>query len=242
MRAYSRQAKNRELEADAVEIRMRATRRLDDLIEAQRQSVGLNRGARGSVVTGLRRNPVKDDRPTLAEAGVDKNLAHHARMRGSMSEDKFEEAVSDARRAVTRVIRTATNTVIKAERRAAREADLAQRILALPTRKYGVIYEDFEWDDETWSDKGKDRHPSNHYSTAKDAHTPEEIVERTKRRFECAAADCVLFIWTTPQHHAIALDVMRLRGFEYRSEVVWRRFAPVSRRVKAAGSSTCMKS
>jgi hypothetical protein len=33
--AYARQAKNRDLEADAVEIRMRATRRLDQLTKAQ---------------------------------------------------------------------------------------------------------------------------------------------------------------------------------------------------------------
>ena len=38
--AYARQAKNRDLEADAVEIRMRATRRLDQLRQAQAATVG----------------------------------------------------------------------------------------------------------------------------------------------------------------------------------------------------------
>ena len=42
MAAYARQAKNRDLEADAVEIRMRATRRLDQLRQAQKETVGLN--------------------------------------------------------------------------------------------------------------------------------------------------------------------------------------------------------
>src|SRR5262245_46959021 len=45
--AYARQAKNRDLEADAVEIRMRATRRLDQLRQAQKVTVGLNSGAAG---------------------------------------------------------------------------------------------------------------------------------------------------------------------------------------------------
>jgi hypothetical protein len=57
MAAYARQAKNRDLEADAVELRMRATRRLDQLRLAQRASVGLNQGA-VSGKTGLRGNPV----------------------------------------------------------------------------------------------------------------------------------------------------------------------------------------
>jgi hypothetical protein len=45
MQVYAKQAKNRDLEADAVEIRMRATRRLDQLRQAQKETVGLNQGA-----------------------------------------------------------------------------------------------------------------------------------------------------------------------------------------------------
>ena len=40
--AYARQAKNRELEAQCVEIRMRATRRLGELMREQKRTVGLN--------------------------------------------------------------------------------------------------------------------------------------------------------------------------------------------------------
>jgi hypothetical protein len=68
LRVYAKQASNRQLEADAAEIRMRAERRLGELIKAQKETVGLNRGAKGSIVTGTKREPVKDDRPTLAEA------------------------------------------------------------------------------------------------------------------------------------------------------------------------------
>ena len=44
--AYARVAKNRELEADVIEIRMRATRRLDQLRQAQKETIGLAKGAR----------------------------------------------------------------------------------------------------------------------------------------------------------------------------------------------------
>jgi hypothetical protein len=48
MAAYARQAKNKELEADAIEIRMRATRRLDQLRQAQKETVGLTLRLTGS--------------------------------------------------------------------------------------------------------------------------------------------------------------------------------------------------
>jgi hypothetical protein len=54
--------------------------------------VGLNRGMAGSAVTGLDKNPVKDDRPTLAAQGIDKNLAHQARTLGALSDETFERA------------------------------------------------------------------------------------------------------------------------------------------------------
>ena len=41
MAAHARQAKHRDLEADTVEIRMRATRRLDQMRQAQAETVGL---------------------------------------------------------------------------------------------------------------------------------------------------------------------------------------------------------
>lgn len=115
----------------------------------------------------------------------------------------------------------AARTVIKQEARAERERHLGQKQLAAPEGKFGVIVEDFEWDHVTWSELGRDRAAENHYPVSRDAHTATEIVERTKARFECAADDCVLWMWTTLQHAAIAMDVLRLRGFEYRSQYAW---------------------
>jgi hypothetical protein len=73
MAAYARQAKNRDLEADAVEIRMRATRRLDQLRQAQKESIGLNRGAAYSTVAfaWVKQNP--------GGAGLFTGMGYHTR-------------------------------------------------------------------------------------------------------------------------------------------------------------------
>jgi hypothetical protein len=68
LRAYARQAKNKTLEADAWEIRMRAERRVGELMRTQDETVGLSEGGRPRKTTGFNSDPVK---PTLAEAGID---------------------------------------------------------------------------------------------------------------------------------------------------------------------------
>jgi hypothetical protein len=93
MAVYAKMANDHSLEADAVEIRMRATRRINELIKAQAASVGLNRG---TLRRGLENNP-RDDRPTLDSQGIDKNLATEARKLGSMSANEFEDAVRKKR-------------------------------------------------------------------------------------------------------------------------------------------------
>ena len=75
LQAYARQANNRELEENARCIRLRATRRIGELMEEQKKTIGFSVGTRGSHIKGAR----VDDKPTLKEAGIDKNLAHEAR-------------------------------------------------------------------------------------------------------------------------------------------------------------------
>jgi phage N-6-adenine-methyltransferase len=112
LKAYARQAKNRQLEIDAAEIRMRAERRIGELMEYQRKTVGMNRGANGSVVSGSERDPVKDDRPTLADAGIDKHLADRARKMAAVPEEKFEAALGEWREKVQEETARVTSSLL----------------------------------------------------------------------------------------------------------------------------------
>ena len=68
LRAYAHQAKNRQLEIDAAEIRMRAERRLGEMLREQPKNTGARRIGTSAV-------PQEGRTPTLADAGIDKKLS-----------------------------------------------------------------------------------------------------------------------------------------------------------------------
>jgi hypothetical protein len=120
MAAYARQANDRDREADAAEIRLKAVRRLGEMIQTQKATVGLAKGGQPYQATGLSKNPVGRDHrvskkpgdpPTLAETGIGKNLAHQARSLAKMAKPAFDQAVRDKRQAV--VSRTTRPTTTK---------------------------------------------------------------------------------------------------------------------------------
>lgn len=88
MRAYGRQSKNRELEAYAQEIRLRAERKLGGLIIQQKETVGLAPAGRPakSVVNDDQLNKV----PTLAEMGISKDLSSRAQKLAAVPHEEFE--------------------------------------------------------------------------------------------------------------------------------------------------------
>lgn len=99
MKAYARQAKNKELESDAWEIRTRAERRLGELIVLQKETVGLAKGGQPYQATPTKSEAV-DRTPTLAEVGIDHKLSSWAQQVASIPEDGFEAAIAEGREAV----------------------------------------------------------------------------------------------------------------------------------------------
>lgn len=109
----------------------------------------------------------------------------------------------------------------KKEQRAAREVELGQRQMALPDKRYGVIYADPPWRFEPYSPaSGMDRAADNHYPTMD--------INRIAglRVMELAAEDCVLFMWVTVPMLPKAFMVLASWGFEYKSHCVWKKVFP----------------
>ena len=133
MAEYARRANNHEMEADAVAIRLQAARKLGQLMQAQKESVGLNRGAAGGGkkdgARGVFVTP-RDLRPTLASQGIDKNLAKEARRLGALSAEGYAQTEAEVRDAIMfaerRVVKSIT---LPKDESAASEAELQITIL-----------------------------------------------------------------------------------------------------------------
>jgi hypothetical protein len=94
----ARNATDREMEAEAEVLKFEAERKLGQLMQAQKETVGLNKGGRPK--TGFVENPVSS-KPTLAEAGINKNLAQRARTAAAMPASDFEVAKESKRKSIT---------------------------------------------------------------------------------------------------------------------------------------------
>lgn len=198
------------MEMDAVEIRMRATRRCDQMRMKQKETVGLNAGARG-VGTAVR----VDDKPTLAEAGIDKNLANEGRKLGALSDEDFEDAVKTARAAVHGVVKSALRAEDKAVARGEKEKALGSKIVAMPGHLFGVLYVDPPTRFEVYSrDTGMDRAADNHYPTM----TDDELMAMA---LPPAAADSICFMWSTVPKLAFSIRLLEHWQFEYKSHCIW---------------------
>jgi len=121
MRAYARQAKNKQLEAQAAEIRFRAERRIGELMAAQKDAGQMAAAGRPSEEIGSKTNPISKP-PTLEEVGIDKKLADRARKYAAIPEDEFNGIVDDWRERVETENARVTVDLLKAGQRAEEEA------------------------------------------------------------------------------------------------------------------------
>lgn len=94
--------------------------------------------------------------------------------------------------------------------------------------QFGVILADPPWPFDTWSDKGKDRSPENHYETM----TVEAIAAMPVG--DLAAKDCALVLWVTWPHLQSGLEVLEAWGFTYKTLA----FAWVKQNKKGGGLFT----
>jgi len=104
MQAYGRMAKDKTLEVDAAEIRIRAERRLGEMLAQQKADGGLNRGAAsmaGNQYTGKVVPSSESSAPTLADVGISHNLSSRAQKLAAVPEAEFEAEVGQWRERVS---------------------------------------------------------------------------------------------------------------------------------------------
>lgn len=129
MQAYGRMAKDKTLESDAAEIRIRAERRLGEMLLSQKADGGLNKGQ-------LKQGPVvvADDHgksaPKLADAGISKDLSSRAQKLAAVPESQFEAELSAKRE---REKKDGARVVARLEKAGAKQLKKAGVHLVAPT-------------------------------------------------------------------------------------------------------------
>lgn len=142
----------------------------------------------------------------------------------SLPRDDAGKLTEETKKALAPIIKEirAEKQAEKKQKRDEKEAELGDRQRQLEPGKAGLILSDFEWHFKVRSEEtGMDRHAANHYVTAREATTPEAIVERQHDRMLVAAEDCIHLMWCPASFNAIALKVMELQGFTYVSQFAW---------------------
>lgn len=201
LRAYAKQAKNKLLEVDAAEIRIRAERRVGELIVVQRETVGLAKPGPKKKI-GFSNNPI-----SLTEVlGTDhKNLADRCRKLAAVPERKFEAMLIEWR---DRVQRETERVTVNLLREGGRRQGGGP---PLPAGAYRLLYVDPPWQYEHIATES--RAIENQYPTMD--------LDAIKALAVPAADDAVLFLWATSPKLAEALEVIRAWQFDYRTSAVW---------------------
>jgi hypothetical protein len=96
LKEYARRAHDRTAEIDAAELRVRAERRLGEIIIKHEGGRPKNAGARGVGKSG-----VPSAHPTLTDMGIDKKLSSHAQKVARIETPKFEKNLENWRKVAT---------------------------------------------------------------------------------------------------------------------------------------------
>ncbi len=121
MQAYGRMAQDKGLEVDAAEIRIRAERRLGEMLAQQKEAGGLNRGAAsmaGNQHTGKVVQSSQTTAPKLADVGISKDMSSRAQKLAAVPEAEFESEVGQWRERVSAEGQRVTHRLEKAGERA----------------------------------------------------------------------------------------------------------------------------
>jgi N6-adenosine-specific RNA methylase IME4 len=224
VREYGRRIKNRQIEIDAIEIRVRAKQRRGELIRELKAS--------GRLVTPRTARTIEspsNDLITLDDLGISRNESSEEQKIAAIPRDSFERLVARCRVYAEEHpekhsfdVLTESQKVDKQSKDDQRRADHAARTLNGGTTtdlreliasgyRAGAIQIDAPWKFKTRSAAGEGRSASLHYKTE----GIQEIMALPVA--DLAAADCVLFMWIVDWCPQDALDLIKAWGFEHKT-------------------------
>lgn len=130
LRHYSRLAKNRQLEVDAAEIRIRAERRLGQLLN-EKKAAGALRGQGERIISNVDSVDISNRAPTLAEIGVTRDLSSRAQKIAAVPDDEFELTLAEHREEQKAVsVRTMKRLTTAGERQKPQQRPAVDALLA----------------------------------------------------------------------------------------------------------------
>lgn len=216
--AYAKVAKNKDLEANAWEIRLRCERKIGELMK---------KNPTGKAVTvngqcGFQKNP-----HSLKGDGIDKSLAHRARRLWEMPYKEFTLMIADGRKEVEHSAeRSALAKIIRSERHRRIAGAALSAGASMGNGPFPLIYADPPWswghfgDLDNDNEKGKARTPDQHYPTLSYSEI-EKFTVKGKSIAKIAHKDAALFLWCTSANLPYALNVIKAWDFEYKTHAVW---------------------
>lgn len=215
IKAYARQAQNRDLLAQASAIQLRAERRLGEMIIAQKELGDLKEGR-------ARAHNDKTVRLTLKDVGISRDLSSKAQRLARVPAAHFDGMLAELQDKIVSETARVTKSLLRAGEIIEARGDYTDQIvdggtvedlvaLAASGYRAGAISADPPWKYETYSGKGRQRSAERYYDTE----SVEEIC--AKPVAPLAADDCVLFLWAVWPELAGALKVIDAWGFTYKT-------------------------
>lgn len=219
VRVYARQAKNRDLEIDAAEIRFRAERRIGELKLDLRQTGQLHEGGRPKKTSD---NVQEVSKIRLIDLGVDERLSARSERLAQIEPNSFDRLLARWRAHQEQTTDRVSVSILKEEDQAKRRADHETRALdggkvenlsdlVKQGRRFSTILADPPWHFMARSKKGEGRSASQHY-----------VTDIGNAMFglpvaQLAADNCVLFMWMMDWEPQLALDCIKAWGFAHKT-------------------------
>lgn len=196
-------------------IKIQAKKLLGDFLRKAEK----NKGAKGSKVTGNKREPVKDSSPTLSDIGITKKVSAESQELSQIAEeapDEFSEIVANKKTEKT-ARRDRKEKKKESRRRANKEKIEAAGSLItedIPGRFAAIVIDPpWDWGDEGDADQLGRARPD--YSTM----PFEKLLELPLPKL--SDVDCHLYLWITNRSLPKGFRLLEAWGFRYVTAITW---------------------